>query len=69
MSDERVIYSEPAVTRKAKDFLKNNSGSADYKEAADKAVADVVSAISERIKRAIASNYDHDESSKEQKSP
>lgn len=48
---ENVIYSEPSVTLRAKDFLESPARSHEYKEAADAVVYDVVFAIEERIKK------------------
>jgi hypothetical protein len=53
MSHEGLIFSEPAVTKRAKDFLHDISGSAAYREAADKAVSEVVNAITERLEREV----------------
>lgn len=53
MADEHVIYSEPAVTIKAKNFLIDESQSEEYKKATEAAVSDVVSAIRRRIDKSL----------------
>lgn len=53
MAQEPIIYSDPAVTLKAKDFIVDNSQSAEYKEATDKAVSEVVAAIKLRISQSL----------------
>ncbi len=56
MADEQVIYSDPAVTTRAKDFLHDSSLSEEYKKAADKAILEVVSAIRQRIDQSLVEN-------------
>jgi hypothetical protein len=53
MAEEHVIYSEPAVTIKAKNFLTDDSQSEEYKKATEAAVSDVVSAIRRRIDKSL----------------
>jgi hypothetical protein len=52
MSKE-TTFSDPAVTRYAKDFLTSPVASERYREAAEKAVTEVVEAIKARIEEEV----------------
>lgn len=56
MGKEHIIFSEPAITTAAKDFLDNGEQSVEYKKATNKAVSEVVSAIKFRINKSTQHN-------------